>query len=54
MSSRKVAPHQFGQMTFGCAIDVIRCGKRALRSRKSWPHVLSPEGRGENGGTVLL
>ena len=28
-----VAPHQFGPMTYGC-------------SRKSWPHVLSPEGRG--------
>src|SRR5262245_16565526 len=46
-----VAPHQFGQMTYGRAVKVEIIGKRVKRDRKSWPHVLSPKGR---GGTASL
>jgi len=42
----KVAPHQFGQMTYGRSLKVCACGSRSVRGRKSWPHILSPEGRG--------
>ena len=45
-ASEKVAPHQFGPMTYGCAMEVPPDFFRRVRSRKSWPHVLSPEGRG--------
>ena len=43
----EVAPHQFGRMTYGRAIESIACGYEDCRGRKSWPHVLSPKGRGE-------
>src|SRR5207302_4622103 len=40
-------PHQFGRMTYGRAVQVewVICVR--TRARKSWPHVLSPEGRGD-------
>src|SRR2546425_3360736 len=44
---KKVAPHQFGQMTYGRAIKVEAAAERSGRARKSWPNVLSPDGRGE-------
>jgi hypothetical protein len=51
-SGRKVAPLQFGRMTYGLAIRVRVCGSVNERGRKSWPHVLSPEGRGGTDGRV--
>ena len=46
---KKVAPHQFGQMTYSRALELCAYGPRSARGRKSWPHVLSPEGRGGGG-----
>ena len=47
-TSRKVAPHQFGRMTYDRAFMRPPVAKVGARDRKSWPHVLSPEGRGKN------
>src|SRR4029453_12308633 len=40
---------QLGQMTYARAISVGVCGRLGDRGRKSWPRVLSPEGRGGTG-----
>src|SRR5262245_27234667 len=46
LASRKVAPHQLGQMTYVRAASVGVSVRLGARGRKSWPRVLSPEGRG--------
>src|SRR5262245_35822336 len=43
---RKVAPHQLGQMTYARATSVGVSVRLGARGRKSWPRILSPEGRG--------
>jgi hypothetical protein len=40
-----VRPNDLRSRFRGCA-----CFSRSARERKSWPHVLSPEGRGDAGG----
>jgi hypothetical protein len=45
--ARKVAPHQFGRMTYDRAVGRGTRGGAPARGRKSWPHNLSPPGRGE-------
>src|SRR5262245_60216427 len=50
-AQRKVAPHQLGQMTYVRAIPVGARVQLGARGRKSWPRVLSPEGRGEAPGS---
>src|SRR2546423_15660491 len=48
LARREVPPHQFGQMTYGRAIEAEFAVCVGARARKSWPHVLSPEGRGDH------
>ena len=45
LQAEKVAPHQFGQMTYVRAISAGANFQRGARGRKSWPHVLSPRER---------
>ena len=42
----KAPPHQFGRMTYDRAFGDMMHSTGQARGRKSWPHVLSPEGRG--------
>ena len=43
----EVAPLEFDQMTCGCASKAEYAAHVCHAARKSWPHVLSPEGRGK-------
>src|SRR2546430_9056777 len=47
----KVPPRQCGRMTYGRIVKAYERGDVAACGRKSWPHVLSPEGRG-NGERI--
>src|SRR5689334_22464874 len=40
-------------MTYGRASKVEDSGQQSRRARKSWPHVLSPEGRGVSGQAII-
>ena len=40
-------------MTYDRAIEGTSRGSQRVRGRKSWPHVLSPMGRGKRAGPMM-